>query len=150
MNNYRPRLTLAAVCISAALVVALGITAFVAGGTVVSAVPSTASPIADDAGKTAANELATQDGLSASEETFAGLITDDHCGARHDMRSDKSPAECARTCVRNGAGYALVDGDKSYALEGDAQELSRRSGERVTLTGVLEGNTIEVRSIAAE
>jgi hypothetical protein len=123
---------------------------FVSSGTVVLAVRDSTPPVADDVGKTAASELATQDGSSAGGETFAGLITDDHCGARHDMGSNKNPAECARACVRNGAKYALVNGDKSYALAGNAQELSRRSGQRVTLTGSLEGNTIQVRSIAAE
>jgi len=139
-----------ALCGSTSLLVGLGIAVFIAGGTVVLAVRGSAPPVADDAGQTAASEQATLEGSSASGEVFAGLITDDHCGARHDMGSGKSSAECARACVHNGAKYALVNGDKSYALEGNGEEISRRSGQRVTLTGSLEGNTIQVRSIAAE
>ena len=150
MKGGRSWFRLLALCATTTLLVGLGIAGFVASGTVVLAVRGSASPVADDVDKSAASELATQDGPSASSETFAGLITDDHCSARHDMGSGKSPAECARVCVRNGAKYALVDGDKTYALEGNTQELSRRSGQRVTLTGSLAGSTIQVLSIAAE
>jgi hypothetical protein len=139
-----------ALCGTASFLVGLGIAVFVSSGTVVLAVPGSASPVADDAGETVASELAAQDGSSVGGETFAGLITDDHCGARHDMGSQKSPAECAKACLRNGAKYALVNGDRSYALAGNTQELSRRSGERVTLTGSLEGNTIQVHSVVTE
>jgi len=87
---------------------------------------------------------------AASEMTFTGLVTDDHCGARHDMGSGKSPAECAKACVRNGAKYALVDGEKTYTLQGNSDELARASGRRVSLSGSLQGNTIQVRSIASD
>jgi hypothetical protein len=93
------------------------------------------------------SELASQQGTAADGETFSGLLTDDHCGARHDMGSNKSPAECARACVRNGAKYALVAGDKSYTLKGNAEDFSRQSGQRVTLLGSLEGKIIQVSSI---
>jgi hypothetical protein len=135
-------------CAGAAVVVSLGI--FFASATVASAVAHTVSPPvndAPDANSEAANEP-RQEAPAASVESFTGLVTDDHCRARHDMGSDKSPSECAKVCVRNGAAYVLVDGDKAYNLEGNTEEIGRVSGRRVTLFGSLEGSTIQVSSIA--
>jgi hypothetical protein len=73
------------------------------------------------------------DSSATADQTFAGLITDSRCGARHRMNSDKTPAECARSCVRNRGHYILVNGEKIYALEGDpAQtgEACRRARKR--------------------
>ena len=83
-------------------------------------------------------------------DSFSGLVTDDHCGPRHDMGSGKSSADCARACVRNGAKFSLVDGDKNYSLDGDSQDLEKVSGLRVTLKGSLQGDTITVHSVAAQ
>jgi hypothetical protein len=134
-----------------ALAVALEMGVFFASASVVFAVAHTVRPLIANAAKAnleAVYEPGQQGAPPASAQTFTGLITDDHCGARHDMGSNKSPSECAKTCVRNGAKYALVDGDKTYNLEGNAEELGRLSGRRVTLLGSLEGDTIQVSSIA--
>jgi len=66
------------------------------------------------------------------------------------MHSNQSTAECTQACLRRGANYVLVNGDKSYHLEGKADELAAFSGTRVTLTGSLKGNRIDVSSIAWE
>jgi hypothetical protein len=86
-------------------------------------------------------------GISAPAQTFSGVITDAHCGAKHKL-ADKSPAECARICVKNGSKYVLVNGDKMYALHGGIVELNRVAGERVTITGSLAGNRINITSIS--
>ena len=86
---------------------------------------------------------------NASMATFAGIITDTRCGARHSMKSGKSPAECARACVRNGAHYILVDGEKNHLLDGDASLFEERAGERVEVVGLLEGDTIKVKTLAS-
>ncbi len=85
----------------------------------------------------------------ASMATFAGIITDSRCRARHSMKSGKSPAECARACVRNGAHYVLVDGEKNHLLDGDARLFEERAGERVEVVGLLEGDTIKVKTLAS-
>lgn len=82
----------------------------------------------------------------APTRTFPGIITDAHCGAKHQF-SDKSPAECTRICVKNGSQYVLVDGDKVYALHGDIVQLNQMSGIRVTVIGTLEGNRINIASM---
>jgi hypothetical protein len=146
----RSSFALLSFCMTTVLVVALAMALLFASVTLAFALARTLSPaIGNDAKADAAAPAAevAQTSTAGSAQTFAGLITDDHCGARHDMGSDKSPSECANACVHNGAKYALVDGDKSYALAGDVAELARASGRRVTLNGSLEGDTIQVTSL---
>ena len=52
-------------------------------------------------------------------------------------------------CVRNGSKYLLVDGGKSYQLDGNADDLGRLAGERANIVGTLNGNTIRVSSITS-
>jgi hypothetical protein len=79
-------------------------------------------------------------------QSFRGMVTDSHCGARHLRNSALGPNECARLCLRRGAGYVLVDGERRYRLEGDPELLERLLGTRVSLHGTREGETISVRS----
>jgi hypothetical protein len=95
------------------------------------------------------SQLKQIDESGASSQTFAGMITDSHCGARHSMKSGKSSAECARSCVRNGAHYLLVDGEKNHMLEGNLTQLEKLAGERVEVVGMLEGDTIKVKSVGS-
>jgi hypothetical protein len=85
----------------------------------------------------------------AGGETFAGMITDSGCGARHSRDSDKTSAECARSCVRRGARYVLVDGDKTHFLEGKKAQVEKLAGQRVEVVGVLEGDAIRVKAVIA-
>jgi len=139
-------------CVTTVCVVALAMALLFASVTLAFALAQTLSPVIDKGTTAAAISTADPGQASAAgnAQTFTGLITDDHCGARHDMGSDKSPAECAKACVHNGANYALVDGDKSYALKGDAAELARASGRRVTLNGSLSGDTIQITSLTPD
>ena len=90
------------------------------------------------------------DNGSTSSTTFAGMITDSRCGARHPMNSGKSSAECVRSCVRNGARYVLVDGERIYALDGNPARLEQLASERVNVVGMLEGDTIKVQAVTQE
>ena len=87
---------------------------------------------------------------AGSGQTFAGMVTDSRCGARHRRNSGKTSAECVRSCLHNGAHYVLVDGEKVYALEGHPDQLEKLAGERVNIVGMLEGDTIRVKSIVTE
>ena len=84
---------------------------------------------------------------AAPVRTFSGVITDAHCGAKHKLR-DEAPADCTRICVRDGSRYVLVDGEKIYELRADIVQLNRMAGERVTITGSLRGNTVEVTAMS--
>lgn len=90
------------------------------------------------------------DNGAGAGQTFAGMITDSRCGARHRMNSGKTSAECARSCVRHGAHYVLVDGEKVYALEGYPEQVEKLAGERANIVGMLEGNTIKVTAVVTE
>ena len=125
-----------ALCVSIACALALGL-----------AVLSATAAFAAGSGQ----DAAAQDSLPvpAGPRSYSGVITDSHCGAKHKPKLDKSPADCARACVRNGSRYVLVDGDRTYVLEGDARDLQRYAGERVTVHGLLAGETIRVSEIDA-
>jgi hypothetical protein len=81
-------------------------------------------------------------------QTYEGMITDTHCGARHSAAIGKTASDCAILCVRAGEKFVLVDGDTIYILEGDLMALKHVAGQRARITGVLNGNTISVTAVA--
>ena len=83
-------------------------------------------------------------------QPISGVITDSDCGARHGKDANMSAAECTRFCVRNGAKYILVDGEKRYELSGNTEDLSKLVGQRVTISGNRNGDAIEVKSAFAQ
>ncbi len=92
----------------------------------------------------AAQPAATQ------EQTYEGMVTDTHCGARHDAAIGMGSSDCTRACVHAGAQFALVNGDKIYILHGDLETLKRSAGQRSVIVGILNGDTIAVSSITAK
>jgi hypothetical protein len=82
-------------------------------------------------------------------QNYDGVITDTRCGAKHSAAIGQSAADCTRACVHGGERFALVDGDKMYALEGELARLKNSAGERVRIVGTLNGNTISVASVRA-
>lgn len=84
-------------------------------------------------------------------DTFTGQISDAMCGAKHMMAGNA--AECTRACISKGSKYALVVGDKVYTLDtknkSALDSLNKLAGEQATVTGKLNGETIEVSSVAS-
>ncbi len=89
-----------------------------------------------------------QDGTSKATETYEGVVTCSHCGARHSAKIAQTAADCARMCVHGGSQFALVDGEKVYLLDGNLEILKKAAGERVKIKGTMSGNTIHVVMIA--
>jgi len=147
----RSWMSLVSFCAVTGLLVALGSAIALAGASLAFAVAQPA-PGADANAipKPAAAQTEIDDRGAASGQTFAGMITDSRCGARHRMNSGKTSAECALSCVRHGAHYVLVDGEKVYALEGHRDQLERLAGERANVVGTLEGDTIKVKAVMTE
>jgi hypothetical protein len=83
-------------------------------------------------------------------QTFSGVLTDAHCGARHPSKSHLSAGDCVRMCLKQGFAWALMDGERIYTLKGDSPVLDRLAGERVSVSGTLEGNTIHVQSVESQ
>jgi hypothetical protein len=81
-------------------------------------------------------------------EIYEGMITDTRCGAKHSAVIGMGAADCARVCVHGGERFALVDGEALYPLEGETSALKRVAGQRVRITGKLNGNRIAVASVA--
>ena len=159
----RSWLSLVAFCAVSGMIVALGFAVLLAGASLAFAVsqPAPGASAGTMAGASAeqtmqqpaAAQTAAQpvdDSGAASTQTFAGMITDSRCGARHRRNSGKTSAECVRSCVRHGAHYVLVDGEKVYALQGNPAELEKVAGERANIVGMLEGDTIKVKAVAIE
>ena len=136
LNNRRSGFALTKFRATPAVVVALGCAILFTCATVAFAFADGWQPA----------KAATQGADNRRERTFAGLITDDHCGARHDMDSGKSPTECTKMCVRNGSKYVLVEGNKRYALAGSESKLDELAGQRVKVAGVFDGKTIILSS----
>jgi hypothetical protein len=88
--------------------------------------------------------------FAAKAETFTGTVSDAMCGAKHMMEGD---AACLRTCVQKGSKYALVVGDKVYTLDAKDKatldKLEKLGTARATVKGEVNGDSIEVSSVAA-
>ena len=84
----------------------------------------------------------------AQQQSFTGVVTDSMCGATH-MAKDKTPAECTQMCVKDGMKYALAADKKLYTLEGHEAELAKLAGQKVTVTGTINGDTLTVTSVTA-
>lgn len=136
MKLNRSWLSLLTFCAGASLLAGLALAVVFTGASVVVAAAAPAAAAVEEPNSVAARPI------------FSGVITDSQCGARHAEGSGKSPAECTLACVRNGAKYSLVNGDKKYALDGNADELSKWAGQRATIAGSRSGETIKVTSVS--
>jgi hypothetical protein len=89
--------------------------------------------------------------LAAGKQKFTGEVGDAMCGKQH---MEGTPAECTRACVSKGSKYALIVGDKVYILnttdKAALAALDQQAGKNATVTGTLDGDTIEVSSVAAK
>src|SRR5580658_1038308 len=89
--------------------------------------------------------------LAGSKQTFTGEVGDAMCGRKH---MEGTPAECTRTCVAQGSKFALVVGEKIYVLDTTDKTalatLNQQAGKNATVTGTLNGDTIEVISVVAK
>jgi len=80
-------------------------------------------------------------------QTFTGAISDSMCGATHMMEG--SAKDCTLKCVEGGSTFILVDAKgKIYKLS-DQTKPRAFAGENVKVTGTLNGDMINVTSIAA-
>jgi hypothetical protein len=82
--------------------------------------------------------------------TFTGEVSDAMCEAHHMMEGSK--AECTHACVGKGSKYAFVVGEKVYILDATDKkvldDLYKLAGEKATVSGVANGDTINVSSVS--
>jgi hypothetical protein len=95
--------------------------------------------------------MATAAFAADKAQSFTGQVSDAMCGAHHMMSGPE--ADCTRACVSKGSKYALVVGDKVYTLDSSDKAtlagLDKAAGSTAKVTGTVNGDTIEVASVAA-
>jgi hypothetical protein len=83
-------------------------------------------------------------------QSFTGKVSDAMCGVNHMMGGEGS--ECVRACIRKGSKYALVVGDKVFALDTSDNAalaaLDKLADHQATVTGQATGETIAVSSVS--
>jgi hypothetical protein len=83
---------------------------------------------------------------------FTGEVSDAMCGRKH--MEGETAAECTRACVAHGSKFSLIVGDKIYTLDtadkAALATLDKQAGKTATVTGSLDGDTIQVSSVATK
>jgi len=89
----------------------------------------------------------------AATMTMAGMISDSMCGASHAKmtagHAGMTDKACALACVKAGARYIFVSEDgKLYQIANQNQaDLAKEAGDKVSLTGDVNGQTITVSKV---
>ena len=81
---------------------------------------------------------------AADKGTWTGFISDAHCGAKG---NNEGHAACAKKCVKDGAAPVFVVGDKVYTIS-DPKKVDKYIGDKVTITGTINGDAIEIEKIS--
>jgi hypothetical protein len=99
--------------------------------------------------------LCSLGGLSvwAASQTLTGQISDSMCGKSHASMGEmgKNRKDCTAGCVKAGAKYVVVSGDKIYEIKNQSfASLPANAGASVRITGDVDqdGKTITVSKIA--
>jgi len=79
----------------------------------------------------------------AVADEFTGWISDSKCGAKGASAEHK---DCATKCVKGGAAPVFVTDNKVLKVD-DASKVEGHIGQKVTVTGLVDGDTIKVDSV---
>jgi hypothetical protein len=74
---------------------------------------------------------------------MTGYISDSKCGAKGEKDAH---ADCAVKCVKGGASPVFVSDGKVYKID-DVTKVQDHVGHKVTITGELKGDTIQVQEV---
>lgn len=81
----------------------------------------------------------------AADRTWKGWITDSRCGASGAHPGD---AECAKSCVKRGTKFVLVDDyNKNVYLLNPQDKVEPHAGEHVLVKGTMKGRTLKFTTI---
>jgi hypothetical protein len=84
-------------------------------------------------------------GLLGADQSSTGIIRDSMCGASPGSTPAK---QCTTGCVKKGAKYVIVVGDKVYSIANqDSPGLAKYAGDRMKVTGTMDGTTISQRQL---
>ena len=141
MKQKRSWISLLGFCLLTAIGAALALAMIFAGGSVALA--------GHQAEAAQVTQSSPESGARPSSTRFTGMITCSRCRGRHLRNSRMSSEQCARACVRAGAVYILVDGDRSYVLVGDNEAVGKFAGQRINIMGTRQGDAILVDQASA-
>lgn len=84
--------------------------------------------------------------VSAMAEEWTGFIGDSQC--KHDGSTEKDAA-CSKACIeKKGADPVFVSNGKVMTFDSDSKEKAKAlAGEKVTIDGSMNGDTITIASI---
>jgi hypothetical protein len=83
--------------------------------------------------------------VTAVADEFTGWISDSKCGAKGASADHK---DCAAKCVKGGAAAVFVTEQKVLKID-DASKVEGHIGQKVIVTGSVDGGTIKVESVKA-
>ena len=83
--------------------------------------------------------------VSAMADEFTGWISDSKCGAKGASAQHK---DCAAKCVKGGAAPVFVSDSKVLKID-DASKVEGLIGQKVIVTGSVDGDTVKVESVKA-
>ena len=86
--------------------------------------------------------------MAAFAAEWKGTISDAKCGAAHADASQKS-MNCVKGCVKGGQAPVLVSDGKVYKIA-DASKVQDHLGQKVVVTGSMNGDTVTVDSVRAD
>lgn len=81
--------------------------------------------------------------LTALAEELTGYISDSKCGAKG---AKDEHADCAVKCVKGGASPVFVTDGRVYKID-DVSKVQDHIGHKVTITGELKGDTVQVQDV---
>jgi hypothetical protein len=90
--------------------------------------------------------------VPAMAAEWTGKISDSMCGVKHGSGEHGGTAasdrECTEKCIKNGAKYVFVSGDKVYKIANqNFAGLKTHAGHEVVLTGDMKDDTVTVSKI---
>ena len=86
---------------------------------------------------------------AGAERTLTGTVGDSKCKGQIDRKA-VTKMSCAIQCTHSeGREYVLVMSDAVYVLIGHRSDLDKFAGGRATITGRVDGNTVQVDSVSS-
>jgi predicted amidohydrolase len=85
--------------------------------------------------------------MSAMAAEWSGYIVDAACaGKKEDHGAGEDHAACSARCIKGGSPAVLVSDGKVFKIS-NQDKVVAHAGHKVTLTGTVDGDTIEVESV---
>jgi hypothetical protein len=75
---------------------------------------------------------------------FSGYIIDQTCASKPAMKGNEA---CARKCIKGGSPAVLLTSDGKVYKNDDQAKAIEHAGQKVKVTGTLDGDTIKIESI---